>query len=70
MKHLYKTIICVTFTLLLCSPLYAAKKSIVLDLTQPSNPTTFTYNDNGVWTETYNDVDYTYCKSVPSQAVP
>ena len=63
MKHLYKTIICVTFALLLCSPLYAAKKSIVLDLTQPSNPTTFTYNDNGVWTETYNDVDYTYWES-------
>lgn len=63
MKHLYKTVLSVIVALLLCSPLYAAKKSIVLDLTQPSNPETFTYDDNGVWSETYNDVDYTYWES-------
>ena len=63
MKHLYKTVLSVIVVLLLSTPLYAAKKSIVLDLTQPSNPATFTYNDNGVWTETYNDVNYTYWES-------
>jgi hypothetical protein len=41
----------------------AAKKSIVLDLTQPSNPVSFEYDANGVWTETYNDADYTYWES-------
>ncbi len=33
---------------------------ITLDLSQPTNPTTFNVDANGVWTETYNDVDYTF----------
>ena len=36
-----------------------------LDLTAPTNPESFTFNDNGVWTETYNDVDYTFIECTP-----
>ena len=31
---------------------------ITLDLSQPTNPVTFTLDANDVWTEIYNDVDY------------
>jgi len=33
---------------------------ITLDLNSPLNPTSFEVNANSVWTETYNDEDYTY----------
>ena len=33
---------------------------ITLDLNKPLNPTTLDYNENGVWTGCYNDVDYTW----------
>jgi hypothetical protein len=33
---------------------------ITLDLSQPTNPATFTLDANGVWTETYNDEDYSF----------
>ena len=33
---------------------------ITLDLSQPTNPETFTLDASGVWTETYNDVDYPF----------
>jgi len=33
---------------------------ITLDLSQPTNPATFTLDANGVWTETYNDVDFPF----------
>lgn len=37
--------------------------TIVLDLASPLNPEKFEFNDKGVWTETYNDNDYTYWES-------
>ncbi|MBR6432129.1 MAG: DUF4465 domain-containing protein, partial [Muribaculaceae bacterium] len=33
---------------------------ITLDMNKPINPSTLEYGANGVWTECYNDVDYTY----------
>ena len=33
---------------------------ITMDLNKPLNPETIEYGDNGVWTECYNDVDYTW----------
>jgi len=33
---------------------------ITLDMNAPINPSTIEYGDNGVWTECYNDVDYTW----------
>ena len=33
---------------------------ITLDLNKPLNPTSLEYNENGIWTGCYNDVDYTY----------
>ena len=33
---------------------------ITLDMNKPINPATLEYGANGVWTECYNDVDYTY----------
>ncbi|MBQ3324057.1 MAG: DUF4465 domain-containing protein [Muribaculaceae bacterium] len=33
---------------------------ITLDLSKPVNPTSLEYNENGIWTECYNDVDYTW----------
>jgi len=33
---------------------------VTLDLNKPMNPTTLEFNDNGVWTECYNDVNYTW----------
>ena len=38
-----------------------ASELITLDLSKPSNPTSFTFNpEKGYWTETFNDVDYSY----------
>jgi hypothetical protein len=33
-------------------------KTITLDLTHPTNPEAFTFNEAGMWTETWNDQDY------------
>ena len=33
---------------------------ITLDLSMPVNPTSLEYNEKGIWTECYNDVDYTW----------
>lgn len=33
---------------------------ITLDLNKPINPATLEYNENGIWTECYNDADYTW----------
>ncbi len=33
---------------------------ITLDLNKPLNPEAIEYNDYGIWTECYNDVDYTW----------
>ena len=33
---------------------------ITLDLNKPINPSSLEYNDYGIWTECYNDVDYTW----------
>lgn len=33
---------------------------ITLDLNKPINPTSLEYNDLGIWTQCYNDVDYTW----------
>ena len=33
---------------------------VVLDLNKPMNPTTLEFNENGIWTGCYNDVDYTW----------
>ena len=33
---------------------------ITLDLNMPVNPTSLEYNEKGIWTECYNDVDYTW----------
>ena len=33
---------------------------ITLDLNKPMNPTSLEYNDYGIWTGCYNDVDYTW----------
>ena len=63
MKTFYKTLFFTALALVVCLPANSAKKSIVLDLTQPANPETFEYDDKGVWTETYNDFDYTHWQS-------
>lgn len=33
---------------------------ITLDLNKPLNPTSLEYNNNGIWTGCYNDIDYTW----------
>ena len=33
---------------------------ITLDMNKPINPATIEYGANNVWTECYNDVDYTW----------
>lgn len=33
---------------------------VTLDLNKPINPDVLDYNENGIWTECYNDVDYTW----------
>lgn len=35
-------------------------KVITLDLEHPTNPEAFTFDANGMWTETWNDQDYSY----------
>ena len=50
------------FTLAACALMASAAWAgvITLDMSKPINPSTLEYGANGVWTECYNDVDYTY----------
>ena len=51
------------FTLLAAVALTASAAMadvITLDLNMPVNPTSLEYNEKGIWTECYNDVDYTW----------
>lgn len=58
-----------TFTKLLLTALVAVfsvnmfAEKIVLDLTNPSNPESWTWTEKNYWTETYNEKDYTYWES-------
>lgn len=63
MKTIYNYLASILFALIISTPLYAAKEEIVLDLTNPANPESFEFNEKKVWSETYNDVDYTYWES-------
>lgn len=44
---------------------FAQNEPITLDLNNPTNPTSINYGDDGVWTETYNDIDYTFFEFTP-----
>lgn len=50
------------FTLATCALMAGAMWAnvITLDLNANINPSVIEYNENGVWTECYNDVDYTW----------
>ena len=50
------------FTLTTCALLAAAAWAdvITLNMNAPLNPSTIAYGENGVWTECYNDADYTW----------
>jgi hypothetical protein len=56
MKKIFTTIS------ILLTMIFAAKASdtITLNLNTPLNPAVFTFDANGVWTETYNDHDYPF----------
>ncbi len=57
------------FTKLLLTALVAVfsvnmfAEKIVLDLTSPTNPESWTWTEKNYWTETYNETDYTYWES-------
>ena len=53
-----KKIFTFVFSALMASAAWAGV--ITLDMSKPINPSTLEYGANGVWTECYNDVDYTY----------
>ncbi|MGM9747055.1 MAG: DUF4465 domain-containing protein [Paludibacteraceae bacterium] len=55
-----KFIFCTAFSLAACLLAAQAAETITLDLSKPSNPETFVFGTNDVWTETYNAADYTY----------
>ena len=42
-----------------------AQSVITLDLSQPANPETIEFGDNGAWTGTYNDEDYQFIEFTP-----
>lgn len=42
-----------------------AQSVITLDLNNPANPETIEFGDNGAWTGTYNDQDYTFIEFTP-----
>lgn len=59
-----KKIITLFISFLLCiSAINVFAVTTTLDLTNPSNPESFTFNDKNYWTETYNELDYTYWES-------
>lgn len=43
----------------------AQDERVVLDLNNPANPTSLVFNEQGYWTETYNEADYTYIEFPP-----
>lgn len=51
--NLFVTLLLLTFSM------NAFAEKIVLDLTHPSNPESWTWTDKNYWTETYNETDYT-----------
>ena len=50
------------FTLAACALMASAAWAsvVTLDTNKPLNPESLSYNDLGIWTECYNDVDYTW----------
>jgi hypothetical protein len=50
------------FTLAACALMASAAWAgvVTLDLNKSINPASLQFNDNGIWTECYNDVDYTW----------
>ena len=49
--------------LLLTGQLFAQQSNVkILDLQNPTTPTSFTLNSKNVWTETFNDVSFPYIK--------
>ena len=53
-----KKILTIVASTLMASAMWAGV--ITLDLNKPINPSSLEYNDYGIWTECYNDVDYTW----------
>ena len=53
-----KKIFTLASSLMMASAMWAG--IVTLDLNMPLNPATIDYNENGIWTGTYNDVDYTW----------
>ena len=56
------------FTLAAAAMMMAATNAqsvITLDLNNPANPETIEFGDNGAWTGTYNDQDYTFIEFTP-----
>ena len=43
----------------------SAQDIVVLDVSSPTHPESLTFNDNGVWTETYTEVEYTTIEFTP-----
>ena len=52
------------FTFAACALMASAAWAgvITLDLSKPINPSSLEYNENGIWTQCYNDQDYTWLK--------
>ncbi len=48
------------FASALLASLSISAEVITLDLTKPTNPKTFTFGENGMWAETYNETEYSY----------
>ena len=48
------------FVSALIASLTISAEVIRLDLSQPTNPESFEFNDDGMWTETWNDSDYLF----------
>ena len=46
--------------LVITSRAFAQSQPITLDLSQPTNPESFTLDANNIWAETFNDVDYPF----------
>ena len=49
-----------TFATVALMALAAWAGVITLDMNKPINPAVIEYGDNNVWTQCYNDVDYTW----------
>jgi hypothetical protein len=52
------------FTIIMPFPLFAQQSNtIMLNLQEPANPSSFIFTDDGYWAETFNDEDYTFFTS-------